>query len=248
MTFSVTVGPTSNTSVSGSTYSVTLTGCTAGHAIVIGVWFYDASKTISVVSVSGESNATAIGTLDRDSAQFDAAKQMFYLPVLTGTANKSISAFLSGTPTFAGGIWAAEVSAAIALDTNAAAHGNVAPGTGEYSVNYTTSAANDIVFSFDEASNDTTPPSGWTGFALGNTGNFLDGQYIADIGAAGSKTPIYVNVAGNGAYQLVVAAFKAAAASGTLSKVNTIAVANVSNLNNIAYASIKAANGLTTGN
>lgn len=55
----------------------------------------------------------------------------------------------------------------------------------------------------------------------------------------GSPTP---------SWSAVGVSLSAAAAGGTLAKVNEVAVASISALDGVAYASIKSANGLTTGN
>lgn len=96
MAISLGVGFNSGSATS-SAPAITLTGCTAGRALLCGVILYNSTTTISSVTVTGESNAIQFGTQEL-MATPDGSIAIYHRP-LTASGDKTVTFNLSVSET-----------------------------------------------------------------------------------------------------------------------------------------------------
>lgn len=247
MTIAVTVGPTSN-SATGTTPSVTLTGTTAGRSIIVGVIWYHNANDITISAAEVDAVTATVHSPNVRSADFVGNYQIFSLGNSPGSGNKIAACTLSSAPDFGWIIVAVEVSGANTssfFDDADGGTGNT-DGGGVYTVDLTAANPSSMIFALGEnQGGNFAPGAGYTYFDLPNLSFFPGLQYNADVGAAGAKTVEYDAPSALAPYAAVAAVFNAAAAGGTLSKVNNLASASISKCQGTAKASLLSYNGLT---
>lgn len=187
----------------GSTsISFTVTGCTAGNSLVVGVEWVDGSANISSISCTGESNLTVHGTKLSNSG-ITSAIQLASLAEITSSGSKTITVTLSTSSTYRGAFALELVGGNTASFFDA-----VTPLSGSGtnpSGSHTTGTANAaIVAIVSDVANTTAAGSGYTFIDM--VGDFRDGEYILDAGAAGAKTVDFV-AAGSGTWRIQAASF-----------------------------------------
>lgn len=212
MTFAVTVSPVSAVDSVG-TVPVTLTGCTAGRAIVGGLTWNLDGTTVASVSATGESNATLVGSAaESTGSNGTQIGQLFYFPNLASGGSKTVTVTFSGTPPD-GTIWAMEVSGGNTSlpDTNASWHLEVGAtvASGSPSGSITTNTANALIVTqvIGGQLDDPAPPTGYTGVALTPTDFRQGAAYLLDAGTAGSETVTWT-IGTSDQYSLNIAAFR----------------------------------------
>lgn len=179
------VGPTTGSNT-GTTENLTLVGTTIGRSIAILVWWCHATAVVSSITISGESNATLIGTPERRDLTSGAlyALQVAYLSNNTAGGDKTITATFDAS-TAACGLCAVEIAGGDTAGWYDGAEAGAQAGT----VNITTNTANAFVIGVcADNGGGPTAGSGYTAIVLPNVFWFEEGQYDLDVGAAGSKT------------------------------------------------------------
>jgi hypothetical protein len=213
----VTVGPVTGGITSGNnSFTLTLTGTTAGRSIVVGVAWQSAFSTVSTVSCSGESNLTLHGsptqTANLSKLQFAS------LGNNTGGGDKTITITMSGTASAnnQASAYAVELSgtnsASVFDTTNGSTGTSSSPST-----SVTTGAEGNAIFALAVAdstgSGDFTAGSGYTLISMTDSSNRqFQGQYDVDAGAAGSKT-VDFGLGGSQTWAVLAGSFSIAATS-----------------------------------
>jgi len=198
-----------NTATATTTASVNLT-VAAGETVIIGIVIFDATATVSSLTIAGESDPTALGTLTRGSAGIsNASVQLFVLDhaatsgskLITLTASSAV--FVSvGARCYSGG------------RTGTVADPGVVAGAQATSVSLTTSVAGDLIVSVTVCAGGNAPTAGFTQDVFHHDVEDDQMFYLTslDAGAPGSKTADFT---GTGSAVMQAAAFMPAAASAT---------------------------------
>lgn len=178
-----------NANEGGGTASLTVNSVPQNATILVGVaWRTSSGVSLSSVSVSGESNASAVAAAQ--TGTLNHTTQWFVLPNVTSGGNKTITATWSASP-LSGLIWVIVLQGAdnvSPVDDHQVASGSSTTA----SRSLTATAANDASFAMIGTAG-ASEPSGAAGLSavnLSNIWNVLGGEYDtdADIGAAGAYT------------------------------------------------------------
>jgi hypothetical protein len=198
--------------ITGTTFAVTLNGCTAGRQLVALMAWVDPSDTLSLSSVADIANSesfTLIGSKSRQSTQQHSCQLAYLSNIVTG-GSKTITATLSGTcdsasiavVEFQGG----DTTGFYDAGTDASAGGS----SGLLSVSVTPSVANACIVAIGNSSvGAITPHADYTAVTMDNINAFVKGQYDVDVGAAGAKT-VTMDPSGDNWWLIKAAAFKPA--------------------------------------
>lgn len=186
------VSPVSNAGAGGaSTVAVTINGVTAGNSLVVLCeWF--GVTTISSITISGESNATVVGS-PAVNATGTVSAQTAYLANVTTGGNKTVTLTLSGTSSTFNITVLEIVGANKASFVDASANYNSGAGSvANTNSTITTVAANAALFASISANTGVTPTAG-SGFTSVFAGTFGATEYKLNAGAAGSQTVAFVH-------------------------------------------------------
>ncbi len=162
---------------------MTLTGVNAGDSIRISVAIFDATATITSVTINGESNATLIGTQTTPNAGLtNASVQNAALGTVTAGATKTVTVNLSAGVNCE--CWADSVSSGTGGATLDVQDSSGTAGV----VNLTTTQNNDTIWGIAVSGAAPGTPGGYTLVTMpGNVENDA-GFYDLDVGAAGLNT------------------------------------------------------------
>ncbi len=213
MAITLGVGPTLGSGFPATTAVITLVGTTAGRGIVILIVWQDdgGARTISSITVSGESNAVVSAGSKADLDTTIDHTQCAFLNNITTGGDKTI------TVTFSGSAYSQAVAVeVIGLDTTAgvdaalSASGTLSsPVTG----NIVTATANAAIFSVTTVNGAIAPTAGANFTLLSNPradNSYKDeDEYWLDSGAAGSKAVAYTT-ADSGSWILSAISIKVA--------------------------------------
>ncbi len=207
------VGPTYISLASQINNTGSLVGTTIGRSIVAVIMWYDPSATIvPVISVSGESNMTAIpGSLFQNAAGNSDSGQIYYLANNTAGGTKTITVDL-------GTFGYAEVAVMEYAGLNTSSQpDNSTQGTGNTSdptLPLSTITANALIVACEINNGGVASPgTGYTAFGGAGFTNNLGIQIAMDNVNAGAAGPQTVDLTGIGvgpAWAMTVASFKIA--------------------------------------
>jgi hypothetical protein len=217
MAITLGVGPAMGTGAPDTAAVITLNGTTAGRGIVVLVCWQDngGTRTVSSVTISGESNATVVAGSKCDASQDHT--QIAVLSNNTGGGNKTITVNMSGSAYIT-----ATAHEIAGQDTTNAVDNSAQKIDSTFapiSTTMTTNSANCAIFALCTYSGSLEPTAG-TNFTLlsnprQNNGVRDEDEYWLDSGSAGSKT-VGFNSNQDGSFSLLSAvAIKAAAGSTT---------------------------------
>ena len=205
-----------NDNATTQTIAVTYNSLTSGRGLVAMVIFGDfGAEDITSITVTGESNMTLLGTHARSGVNH--STQMAYLPAMTSSGNKTITATISQENQPVKKLIVQEVYDDV---TGEIVEDGVANGLGTAanpSINLTTGTDNDAILAvlISEGSEPTTG----TGFTLLHSGAsfaYERAQYDLDAGTAGSVA-VGWTTPGTGDWSIAAAAFKGVAGAGAVS-------------------------------
>lgn len=169
-----------------------------GDGIPLGTAIGNNTSTISSITISGESNATMIGTLL--SVPGGQRNQLAYLGTCVGSGTKAIHITYSAF-SFAFSSFAMAVNAAIDLDD---ADQTAAGDT----LSMTAAVANTMAVALaTDGNTDPSLQSGYTDIPMLDVASYTRGQYNMDLGASGAKT---VQMTGAAFQSIIAAIFKPA--------------------------------------
>ena len=198
-------GPTAATG-NDANPTVVLAATTATHGVGIAIG-WNSNATLNSCTISGESNATIV-TSSYYNATMVSKLQFAYLPTLSGSGSKTITATLSAGTFWSMYAWTlAGADTSTFFDSENGATGN----TTNPSFSLTTLSANCSIFVL--CSTQGSKPAVGSGFSYAlitvpDFNVFENGEYILDAGAAGAKTVDMV--ADLGQWVSAAAAFKTA--------------------------------------
>lgn len=180
------LGPSTPTQGSGTTVAnFTLTGCANNSTLIVGVVFFNATSSVTSVTCVGESNLTAIGSLQRASAGTitDAACQLYVLDHTTSSGNKVFAVTVTaGTFVDAGGIEFTGGKAGATLDATNKAQAAT--------VSLTTGVNNALIISVGVSAGAQSATANYTKFALSGNAENDAMFYLTSLnaGVAGANT------------------------------------------------------------
>jgi hypothetical protein len=202
-------GP-SNTSPLGADSDITLTDVDVGDGIVCLALWGHATITLDQISCSGESNLTLL-TARGPVSPVNTRSRMGYLAATTGSGTKTVTVTLSSSVGGSGIAYAIAVAGHDSADFFEAenfANGSSANGSVDVTAGNSSSACFAI---HNNESQDATARSITGGTAsqaaLANNHFEIDGAYLLDCGAAGSKTVTFTH--NSGAWTVNAALFNA---------------------------------------
>lgn len=193
--------------------TITLTGVQTGEGVVL-LFSLDAADTITSVTISGESNATQIGTVWTPGGNFSTDSEYSYIfPSIAGSSGDKVITINRAT-TADTSMRALRISG----HNTSSPVGNINTGSGSTtngSISLTTTVDNSMIIGTMKCESTITVGSGYTEITATNPfWNWeMLRQYDADVGTAGSKTVPFVN-AGADPWNIRAFEIKAAAASG----------------------------------
>lgn len=198
-----------NVNVTSATASADTTN--VGDSIIIVVWWYDASTTISSITISSESNATIHGSPIKATVIDNATWQFASLASSTTPGTHTITVTMSGSCSAGPNLWGLVVSGGNPSGFFEAV--NSATGTsGAPTASLSVSTNNALIVSGNSnhaGAGDATAGSGYTYYALPNLDWYDGGEYMLSAGSAGTKTVNYVQV-GDANWIVAAAAFNGA--------------------------------------
>jgi len=219
MAITLGVGPAIGTIMPGTSASITLNGTTAGRGIVVLICWQDnaGARTVSTVTVSGESNAAVVaGSKCDESAGGPNHTQIAVLSNNTGGGNKTITVNMSGSAYVTA--TAHEIAGQDTTDAvdNSAQHPDNTFAA--ISTSLTTNTANCAIFALCTYNGSVEPTAG-TNFTLlsnprQNNGARDEDEYWLDSGSPGAKTVGFGSDQGGNFSILSAVAIKVPAAAG----------------------------------
>lgn len=220
MAIAITSGPVTAHGSASGTLALTLTGVGVGDLIVVGLDLYEVGgvgdNTISSVTISGESNATFVGTANECSTGnlTRTILQFATLTSVTASGSKTVTANFTGSVNWPqANMVAFALSGASGVDTfgyeQQTTNSSSNPGV------TITLTADDFIFSLIAyTASDPGPNSGYTGISLTDNNFFDAGEYRLTAGGTGSLRVAYPS---GGSGQWVVGAVAISPSAGTAS-------------------------------
>lgn len=232
----------------GSTIAASLTGVTAGNALVVFV-AYEGSSIATTVSDGTAYTESASGECFANSQ----SSRVFYLPN-SSSGNKTITATFTGSPSYRR-IRVFEVSglASSGIEDQSANQGQVGPGTTtdaiSSSATATTTQADCLVLGLSQNSSEADPGTGTltagTGYTIIGTNLILGAEY-KEVSATGAQTATFTQSVNN-SHTTHVIAFKKASGPVTHATTGVLTGSASALAGTAAHIAIHGTTGALTG-